>query len=110
MRALLIMAAAAFGLSACTTTDTSKIDTAIQKSLPKTCSAIQTAHVAFVAVAAATGKIKDNTVRKEAAAYQGIQIVCSDPGNATAVGTLIAAAQAYVVISTALKEAKAVSG
>lgn len=108
MRALLIVAAAAFGLSACTTTDTSKIDTAIQKNLPKTCSAIETAHIAFVAVAA-TGKIKDNTVRKEAAAYQGIQIVCDDPGKATAVSTLVAAAQAYVVISTALKEAKAVA-
>ena len=109
MRALLIVAAAAVGLSACNTTDTSKIDTAIQKNLPKTCSAIETAHIAFVAVAAATGKIKDSTVRKEAAAYQGIQIVCDDPGNATAASTLIAAAQAYLVISTALKEAKAVA-
>ncbi|MBW9053468.1 cell wall anchor protein [Rhizobium mesosinicum] len=106
MRALLIVAAAAVGLSACTTTDTSKINTAIQKNLPKTCSAIETAHIAFAAVAA-TGKIKDSTVRKEAAAYQGIQIVCDDPGNATAASTLIAAAQAYLVISTALKEAKA---
>lgn len=102
MRSLLIMAAACLALSACTTTS---IDTAIQTNLPKTCQLIETAHVAFTAVAL-TGKISVRTVAKERAAYQGVAIVCADQGKVTAADAIVRLAQAYVVISTALKEAR----
>ncbi|MDO1582442.1 cell wall anchor protein [Rhizobium oryzicola] len=106
MRSLLIAAAAGFALSACTTVDTAKIDTAIQKSLPQTCALISLGHAAFVA-ASASGDIKQSTVNKEAAAWAGVQAICADPEHATAAGALVAAATAYATISSALKEAKA---
>lgn len=102
MRSLLITAAACLALSACTTTS---IDTAIQTNLPKTCQLIETAHVAFTAVAL-TGKISVRTVAKEQAAYQGVVILCADPGKSTATDAIVRLAQAYVVVSTALKEAR----
>ena len=103
MKILLLTAAACFALSACTTTS---IDTAIQRNLPKTCELIETAHVAFSAVAV-TGKISARTVARERAAYDGIAILCTDPGKATAADAIVRVAHAYVAISTALKEAKA---
>ena len=103
MRTVLFTAAACLVLSACTTTS---IDTAIQKNLPKTCELIETAHVAFSAVAI-TGKISARTVARERPAYDGIAILCADPGKATAVDAIVRGAQAYVAISAALKEAEA---
>jgi hypothetical protein len=100
-----ILAAAAVALSACTTTGTSDIDAAVQKNLPKVCSALETAHVAFSAVAA-TGKIKVSTVKKEAAAYAGVQTICSDPEHTSAINAAVLVGQAYVVVTAALKEAK----
>jgi len=105
MRALLFAAAAGLVLSGCTTTGTSTIDTAVQQNLPKVCSALEVSHVAFVAVAS-TGKIKDKTIAKEAAAYAGVETICADPSHTTAVGAAIMVAQAYSVVSLALKEAK----
>ena len=102
MRSLLLTAAAGLVLSACTTTS---IDTAIQKNLPKTCELIETAHVAFSAVAI-SGKISARTVAKERAAYDGIVILCTSPGKATAADAIVRVAQAYVAVSAALKEAK----
>ena len=103
MRTLLLTSAACLALSACTTTS---IETAIQKNLPRTCELIETAHVAFSAVAV-TGKISARTVAREAAAYDGVAILCTDPNQATAADAIVRVAQAYVAISTALKEARA---
>lgn len=102
MRSLLIMAAACLTLSACTTTS---IDTAIQTNLPKACQIVETAHVAFSAVAA-TGKVSTRTVAKVEAAYGGVAIICTNPAGVTAADALIRVVSASVVISTALKEAR----
>ncbi|WP_426235896.1 cell wall anchor protein [Pararhizobium sp. DWP1-1-3] len=103
MKSLLIMAAACLALSACTTTS---IDTAIQTNLPKACQIVETAHVAFSAVAA-TGQVKARTVAKVEAAYGGVTIICTNPAGVTAADALIRVVSASVVISTALKEARA---
>lgn len=105
MKRLAILSLAALSLASCTTTGTSSIDTAVQRNLPKVCDALQTAHIAFLAVAA-TGKIKAKTVAKEAAAYAGVQTICIDPKNTTAINAAILVGQAYVVVSAALKEAR----
>lgn len=102
MRSLLIMAAACFALSACTTTS---IETAIQTNLPKACQIVETAHVAFSAVAA-TGNVRARTVAKVEAAYGGVAIICASPAGVTAADALIRIVSASVVISTALKEAR----
>ena len=104
MRSLLIMAAACLALSACTTTS---IHTAIQTNLPKACQIVETAHVAFSAVAA-TGKAKARTVAKVEAACGGVAIICTNPAGVTAADALIRVVSASVVISAALKEAQAV--
>ncbi|MGT2444460.1 cell wall anchor protein [Ensifer adhaerens] len=103
MRSLIIVSAAAFALSACTTTGS--IDTAIKNSLPKTCALLETAHAAFVA-ASASGNIKASTIAKEAAAYNGVRVICADPSSVTAANALVVAATAYATISLALKEAR----
>jgi len=103
MRSLIIVSAAAFVLSACTTTGS--IDTAIKTSLPKTCALLETAHAAFIA-ASASGNIKAATIAKEKAAYDGVRVICADPGNVTAANALVVAATAYATISLALKEAQ----
>jgi len=105
MRSLIIVSAAAFVLSACTTTGS--IDTAIQKNLPQVCSAAATAHSAFVIVAS-TGNVKPKTVAKEAAAWAARETVCKDPGSVTAATALVKAAEAYAAITLAVREAKAV--
>lgn len=105
MKRTVILAVAALSLASCTTTQTATIDTAVQQNLPKVCSALETAHVAFVAVAA-VGNIKAKTVAKEAAAYAGVQALCVDPARATAIDAAIRVAQAYVIVSAALKEAR----
>lgn len=102
MRILLFAVVAAFALSACTTTD---IDTAISKSLPRTCALIDQAHAAFIAVSV-SGKIPAKTVAKEAAAYDGIQAICADPASVTASTALVKAAQVYATITIALRDAK----
>ncbi|WJR67224.1 cell wall anchor protein [Neorhizobium sp. CSC1952] len=104
MKRTAILAAAAVALSACTTTGS--IDTAIKNNLPKTCALIQTAHAAFVA-ASASGNIKAPTIRREAAAYEGVQVICDDPESVTAANALVVAATAYATVSLALKEARA---
>ncbi|WP_199773525.1 cell wall anchor protein [Rhizobium sp. NXC24] len=91
-------------LSACQTT--SQVDNAIEQNLPKVCSAIEIAHVAFSAVAA-TGKLKAGTVSKEAAAYAGVETICADPSHTTVVDAVVKVAQAYAVVSSALQQAKA---
>ncbi|WP_104664915.1 cell wall anchor protein [Ensifer adhaerens] len=103
MRSLLFVAAAALGLSGCQTTGS--IDSAIKNSMPKTCALLETAHAAFVA-ASASGNIKASTIAKEAAAYNGVRVICADPGSVTAANALVVVATAYATISLALKEAQ----
>lgn len=105
MQRTVILAAAAFALSACTTTQTAKVDNAIQKNLPKACAALESGYTAFVVISA-SGKIKASTTAKVEAAYRGVQPICRDPERVTAVDALIRAAQAYLVVSTALKQAE----
>lgn len=100
MRQLLIAVGAAFALSAGQTTGS--IDT----SLPKTCALIETAHAAFVAASAA-GNIKASIIRREKAAYDGVQVICADPNNVTAASALVLTATAYATVSLAMREAKA---
>ncbi|MEY9782260.1 cell wall anchor protein [Sinorhizobium fredii] len=104
MRSLIIASVAALSLASCTTTGS--IDTAIKASLPKTCALLETAHAAFVA-ASASGNIKPRTIAKEKAAYDGVRVICADPGSVTAANALVVAATAYATVSLALREAKA---
>jgi hypothetical protein len=99
-----ILAAAALSLASCTTTGS--IDIAIRQSLPQICSAADTGHAVFVALIP-TGKIKEGTVAKEAAAYRQLQVYCANKDTATLASTLVSAATAYAVITTALKGARA---
>ncbi|WP_342242629.1 cell wall anchor protein [Ensifer sp. OTU672] len=104
MRSLIIVSAAALVLSACTTT-TGSIDTAIKNNLPKTCALLDTAHAAFIA-ASASGNIKASTIAREKAAYDGVRVICADPGSVTAANALVVVATAYATVSLALKEAQ----
>ncbi|RVH49323.1 cell wall anchor protein [Sinorhizobium meliloti] len=104
MRSLILASVAALSLASCTTTGS--IDTAIKNSLPKTCALLETAHAAFIA-ASASGNIKPSTVAKEKAAYDGVRVICADPGSVTAANALVVAATAYATVSLALKEARA---
>lgn len=88
-------------LAACQTT---KLDNVLQSNLPQTCELLETAHVAFVAIAT-TGQVPASTVRKEAAAYAGVEIICTDPANVTATSAIVRVAAAYAVVVLALKEA-----
>lgn len=103
MKRMLLCAVAAISLASCTTTGS--IDTAIKNNLPKTCALLETAHAAFVA-ASISGNIKASTIAKEAAAYNGVRVICADPGSVTGANALVVAATAYATISLALKEAQ----
>lgn len=101
MRSIILAAAAAMALSACTTTG---IDTTIRDNLPQTCDLLNSAHTAFVLVAA-TGQVPAATVRKEAAAFEGVSVICSDPSRVTTANALVLVAGAYAVVTVALREA-----
>ena len=103
MRKIFISGVCALALASCQTTN---IDTAIRQSLPQICSAASTGHAVFVAIAA-SGKIRERTVEKEAAAYSQLEIYCANKETATLASTLVSAATAYAVITTALREARA---
>ncbi|UXS04484.1 cell wall anchor protein [Agrobacterium tumefaciens] len=107
-KSLLFAAVAAFALSSCSAT-TGSIDNAIQKNLPQICTTAATAHSAFVIVAS-TGNLKQSTVSKEAAAWSALDVICKDPSSVTAATALVKAAEAYAVITTALRDAKRVEG
>lgn len=104
MKRIAILCVAALSLASCTTTG---VDSTIQRSLPQVCSALQTAYVGFSAVAEATGKVRKSTVDKVNAAYAGVRTLCVDPANATAINAAILVGQAYLVVTAALKEARA---
>lgn len=91
-------------LSGCqTATD---IDAAIQKSAPQLCAAATPLHQSFLTVAS-TGAVSQKTIDREAQAWAIIEPICADPSHATSTTILIAGANAYIVISQAVREAKA---
>lgn len=106
-KSLLIVAAAAFGLSACQSTGS--IDTGIRNSLPQVCSAGETAFSVLQPFIAAD-KLKPKTAAAAQAAYQSLQQVCADKETATLASTMVAASSAYLTISIAVREAKKVEG
>lgn len=104
MRSLVLAAAAALSLSACTTTG---IDNTIRDNLPQTCALLESAHAAFTLIAA-TGQVSVSVVRKESAAYEGVSVFCVDPSRVTAANALVLVAGAYAVIVVALRDAEGV--
>lgn len=101
MRTLPIIAAACLLLPSCATTG----DPPFQKNLAAACQALDTGHLAFTALAL-SGSAKQSTIDKEAAAYQGVQVICADPSNVTTANALVLVATAYATVAIALKEAK----
>lgn len=101
MKTVALIVAACLALSACQTT---KLDDAVSKSLPKACAALDTVYVAFAAAAAAEA-VSARTVRKVEAAYAGVAIVCDDPASATATDALVRVIAASAVVAAALKQA-----
>jgi hypothetical protein len=74
------------------------------KSLPTTCSLGAVAHAAFTTIAA-TGKLKATLMNQEAAAFAGLQNLCSNPPSDIG-SALIEAASIYATISASLKSAR----
>lgn len=101
MRAL-IVCLAMFALASC---QTASLDAKIQKNLPALCSAAAKAHSSFLVIAS-TGNIRQSTMDKEAAAYRAVLVLCNDPASVTVDTALVKAAEAYVIIAEALREAK----
>lgn len=99
---IVIIGLVAFGLAACQST---RVDTAIEKNLPKICSGAAQIHSAFVVIAA-TGDVKQSLVRKEAAAYAALRSVCDDPASVNSSNALVVAAEAYAAMVVALRDAK----
>lgn len=91
-----------FALSACQSTS---VDAAIAKNLPKICDGAASAHAAFTIVAA-TGTIPAKVVTKENVAWAGLAVICKDPASVTSVTALTTAANAYAAIISALQAAK----
>lgn len=83
---------------------TAKLDNVLQSNLPQACELLETAHLAFVAIAQ-SGQVPAGTVRKEAAAYAGVEVICADPANVTATTAIVRVAAAYSIVVLALKEA-----
>jgi hypothetical protein len=106
-KSLLIVAAAAFGLSACQSTGS--IDTGIRNSLPQVCAAGETAFAVLQPFIAAD-KLKPKTAVAAQAAYQSLQALCANKETATLASTLVAASSAYLTISIAVSEAKKAEG
>ena len=106
-KSLLIVAAAAFGLSACQSTGS--IDTGIRNSLPQVCSAGETAYAVLQPFILAD-RLKPKTAAAAHAAYQSLQALCANKDTATLGTTLVAASSAYLTISIAVREAQKVGG
>lgn len=104
-KSLLIVAVAAFGLSACQSTGS--IDAGIRNSLPQVCSAGQTAFAVLQPFIVAD-RLKPKTTAAAQAAYQSLQALCANKDTATLASTLVAASSAYLTISIAVSEAKKV--
>lgn len=103
MRSLILAATAAMALSACTTTG---FDNTVRENLPQTCALLESAHTAFTLIAA-TGQVPAVTVRREAAAYEGVRVFCDNPAQVTAANALVLVAGAYAIVTVALRDAEA---
>lgn len=106
-KSLLIVAVAAFGLSACQSTGS--IDTGIRNSLPQVCSAGETAYAVLQPFIAAD-RLKPKTAAAAQAAYQSLQALCANKDTATLGTTLVAASAAYLTITQAINQAQKVGG
>lgn len=106
-KSLLIVAAAAFGLSACQSTGS--IDTGIRNNLPQVCAAGETAFAVLQPFIVAD-KLKPKTAAAAQAAHDSLQSLCATKDTATLASTLVAASAAYLTITTAIGEAKKVEG
>lgn len=106
-KSLLIVAVAAFGLSACQSTGS--IDTGIRNSLPQVCSAGDTAFAVLLPFIAAD-RLKPKTAAAAEAAYESLQRVCANKDTATLGTTLVAASAAYLTITQAINQAQKVGG
>ncbi|TCL70526.1 cell wall anchor protein [Rhizobium sp. BK251] len=98
MRTIALAVAVGVGLSACTTSQTARIDAAIKKNLPQACASLKTTHETFVAL---EPTLKPATVEKVRVAYSGVSSICADPANATGADLLVKVTAAYVTIKTA---------
>lgn len=104
LKHIVVASCAVAPLSGCqTATD---IDAAIHKSAPQLCAAATPLHESFLTVAA-TGAVSQKTIDREAQAWVIIDPICKDPAHANSTTILIAGANAYIVISQAVREAKA---
>lgn len=106
-KSLLIVAAAAFGLSACQSTGS--IDTGIRNSLPQVCSAGETAFAVLQPFILAD-KLKPKTAAAAQAAYDSLQRLCANKDTATLGTTLVAASAAYLTITQAINQAQKAGG
>jgi len=106
-KSLLIVAAAAFGLSACQSTGS--IDTGIRNSLPQVCSAGETAFAVLQPFIVAD-RLKPKTAAAAQAAYESLQALCANKGTATLGNTLVAASAAYLTITQAINQAQKAGG
>ena len=103
MMKIAIAAVALVALAGCSTVD--KIDSAIQRSLPQICSGASILHTSFVALAD-TGAVSAKLVTREAQAWSVLEPLCTNPGSATSTSVLVAAGNAYVVIASAVRDAR----
>lgn len=106
-KSLLIVAVAAFGLSACQSTGS--IDTGIRNSLPQVCSAGETAYAVLQPFIVAD-KLKPKTAAAAQAAYESLQALCANKDTATLGTTLVAASAAYLTITHAINQAQKAGG
>lgn len=101
MKALPLLAAAAFALSACTTAP--ETDAAVAKNLTAACRALDTAYATYQPFAVA-GLIGPKTAAKVEAVYPGVVVLCADPGSATGMGAVVRVAGATAIIIAAFKD------
>lgn len=106
-KSLLIVAVAAFGLSACQSTGS--IDTGIRNSLPQVCSAGETAYAVLQPFIVAD-RLKPKTAAAAKAAYDSLQALCANKDSATLGTTLVAASAAYLTITQAINQAQKAGG
>lgn len=106
-KSLLIVAVAAFGLSACQSTGS--IDTGIRNSLPQVCSAGETAYAVLQPFIVAD-RLKPKTAAAAQAAYDSLQRLCANKDTATLGTTLVAASAAYLTITQAINQAQKAGG
>ena len=102
MKLLLAVVASLAMLAGCQST---KIDAAISKNLPKICSGAAQIHSAFVIVAS-SGTVPAKAVTKEKAAWAALSTVCKDPTSVNSSTALVTAAEAYAAMVAALKSAQ----